>query len=95
MFTPSNTDQARTLLQGGYDLHIHPIPSHVPRLLDDFKCSPRHRRPEWPVFCSKTIMNPLGPGLFLPTAAGEIFTPRHTGPLLSIGLGGIKSLCSS
>ncbi|MEI3122046.1 MAG: DUF6282 family protein [Eubacteriales bacterium] len=27
----SSLDQARALLQGSYDLHIHPIPSHVPR----------------------------------------------------------------
>ena len=33
----SSLDQARALLQGSYDLHIHPIPSHVPRLLDDFE----------------------------------------------------------
>lgn len=29
--------RAKELLQGGYDLHIHTIPSHAPRSLDDFE----------------------------------------------------------
>lgn len=28
---------SRALLQGGYDLHIHTLPSHAERLLDDFE----------------------------------------------------------
>lgn len=29
------SDKAKALLKGAYDLHIHPIPSHVERLMDD------------------------------------------------------------
>ena len=29
-------ETAAELLHGAYDLHIHPKPSHFPRLLDDF-----------------------------------------------------------
>ena len=28
-------DKAKNILKGGYDLHIHPFPSHVKRLMDD------------------------------------------------------------
>ena len=47
----SSLDQARALLQGSYDLHIHPIPSHVPRLLDDFEVLARQKRRGWLVCC--------------------------------------------
>ena len=30
-------DEVLRILEGSYDLHIHPIPSHVPRCLDDFE----------------------------------------------------------
>lgn len=32
-----NPDQIHTLLEGGYDLHMHPKPSHFPRSMDDFE----------------------------------------------------------
>ena len=32
-----NQDKIYALLQGSYDLHIHPAPSHFPRLMDDFQ----------------------------------------------------------
>ena len=31
------SNESRALLAGGYDLHTHTIPSHVPRALDDFE----------------------------------------------------------
>lgn len=30
-------DEVLRILEGSYDLHTHPIPSHVPRCLDDFE----------------------------------------------------------
>ena len=37
-------EMARELLQGGYDLHIHTIPSHVPRSLDDYEAAEQATR---------------------------------------------------
>ena len=68
----SSLDQARALLQGSYDLHIHPIPSHVPRLLDDFEVLAQAEE--------------AGPGPFWPTdgerASGlkPTVRPFSTGP---------------
>lgn len=31
------SSEVREILQGGYDLHVHTIPSHFPRIMDDFE----------------------------------------------------------
>lgn len=63
----SSLDQARALLQGSYDLHIHPIPSHVPRLLDDFEVLAQAEEAGMAGVLLKNHYEPTGARPFWPT----------------------------
>ena len=82
----SSLDQARALLQGSYDLHIHPIPSHVPRLLDDFEVLAQAEEAGMAGVLLKNHYEPTGPGPFWPTDGGRAsglkptVRPFSTGP---------------
>lgn len=82
----SSLDQARALLQGSYDLHIHPIPSHVPRLLDDFEVLAQAEEAGMAGVLLKNHYEPTGARAILANRRGEGFRlkptvrPFSTGP---------------
>ena len=69
----SSLDQARALLQGSYDLHIHPIPSHVPRLLDDFEVLAQAEEAGMAGVLLKNHYEPTGARAILANRRGEGF----------------------
>ena len=75
----SSLDQARALLQGSYDLHIHPIPSHVPRLLDDFEVLAQAEEAGMAGVLLKNHYEPTGARAILANRRGEGFRAKAYG----------------
>lgn len=91
MYSPSNADQARALLEGGYDLHIHPIPSHVPRLLDDFEVLSQAEETGMAGVLLKNHYEPTGARAILANRRGRNFHAKAYGAAaLNWPLGGLN-----
>ena len=91
MDTPSSADRARALLQGGYDLHIHPIPSHVPRLLDDFEVLSQAEEAGMAGVLLKNHYEPTGARAILANRRGAGFRAKAYGAAaLNWPLGGLN-----
>ena len=87
----SSLDQARALLQGSYDLHIHPIPSHVPRLLDDFEVLAQAEEAGMAGVLLKNHYEPTGARAILANRRGEGFRAKAYGAaVLNWPLGGLN-----
>ena len=84
-------DQACALLQGGYDLHIHPIPSHVPRLLDDFQVLSQAEEAGMAGVLLKNHYEPTGARAILANRQGAGFRAKAYGAaVLNWPLGGLN-----
>ena len=87
----SSLDQARALLQGSYDLHIHPIPSHVPRLLDDFEVLAQAEEAGMGGVLLKNHHEPTGARALPANRRGEGFRAKAYGAaVLNWPLGGLN-----
>ena len=87
----SSLDQARALLQGSYDLHIHPIPSHVPRLLDDLEVLAQAEEAGMAGVLLKNHYEPTGARAILANRRGEGFRAKAYGAaVLNWPLGGLN-----
>lgn len=85
------SDKALKLIKGGYDVHVHPDPSHFPRNTDDFQLVRRADELEMAGVMLKSHYDPTGARARLANKyAGAKHTRAYGGVALNWPVGGLN-----
>lgn len=85
------SDKALKLIEGGYDVHVHPEPSHFPRNTDDFELVRRADALKMAGVVLKSHYDPTGARAYLANKyAGSKYTKAYGSVALNWPVGGLN-----